>query len=71
MIAWAQREAEIMRNEFYSQPVQVTKTFLPDFDEYSVILDQALKKGWITNHGELERRLAEKLRRYFDVPTCM
>lgn len=57
-----------MRNEFYSQPVQVTKTFLPDFDEYSVILDQALKKGWITNHGELERRLAEKLRRYFDVP---
>lgn len=57
-----------MKNKFNAEPVHVTKTFLPDTAEYLAVLDKALKKGWITNHGELERELWEKLRKYFDVP---
>ena len=57
-----------MQNEFRSKPVHVTKTFLPDTAEYVSILTGALKKGWITNHGDLERALTEKLKAYFNVP---
>lgn len=32
------------------------------------ILDRALKKGWITNHGDLERELGERLKAFLQVP---
>ena len=57
-----------MQNEFRSAPVHVTKTFLPDTAEYISVLADALKKSWITNHGDLERALTEKLKAYFNVP---
>ncbi|WP_298067023.1 DegT/DnrJ/EryC1/StrS family aminotransferase [uncultured Mailhella sp.] len=57
-----------MAYTFYRDPVLVTKTWLPDFSEYSGILEHALKKGWVTNHGDLERSLTERLKAYFDVP---
>lgn len=57
-----------MQNEFCNSPVYVTKTYVPDTGEYVSILHEALEKNWITNHGELERRLTEKLKAYFNVP---
>src|SRR5690348_480191 len=41
--------------------INVTQTFLPDFDEYVAILRRAWDKKWITNHGELVAELETKL----------
>jgi len=47
--------------------INVTKTFLPPFDEYAAVLKRAWDKGWITNKGELVLELEEKLKKYLDV----
>ncbi len=47
--------------------INVTKTFLPPFDEYAAVLKRAWDKGWITNNGELVRELEEKLEQYLGV----
>jgi len=47
--------------------VNVTKTYLPDFDDYTRILRRAWDKGWITNNGDLVRELEESLRKYLGV----
>lgn len=47
--------------------INVTKTFLPPFDEYASILKRAWDKGWITNHGELVQELEAKLKEYLGV----
>ena len=33
--------------------INVTKTYLPPFEEYNRILKRAWDKAWITNNGEL------------------
>jgi dTDP-4-amino-4,6-dideoxygalactose transaminase len=43
-------------------PINVTKTFLPPFEEYTAVLRRAWNKGWITNNGELALELEEKLK---------
>jgi dTDP-4-amino-4,6-dideoxygalactose transaminase len=47
--------------------INVTKTFLPSFDEYSSILKRAWDKSWITNNGELVLELEKKLQEYLQV----
>lgn len=47
--------------------VNVTKTYLPPFEEYTAILKRAWDKAWITNNGELVQELELKLKEYFDV----
>ena len=47
--------------------INVTKTYLPDFEEYIAILKRAWDKSWITNHGELVQELEEKLQNYLGV----
>lgn len=47
--------------------INVTKTFLPTFEEYTAILKRAWDKGWITNNGELVLELEEKLKEYLNV----
>jgi len=47
--------------------INVTKTYLPPFEEYSTILKRAWDKGWITNNGELVLELEQKLKDYFNV----
>ncbi len=44
--------------------INVTKTFLPPFEEYINILKRAWDKEWITNNGELVRELEQKLKEY-------
>lgn len=48
-------------------PINVTKTFLPPFEEYTRQLKRAWDKGWITNNGELVQELEQKLKDYLGV----
>ncbi len=47
--------------------INVTKTFLPDFDTYSSTLKRAWDKAWLTNNGELVQELEAKLNTYLGV----
>jgi len=47
--------------------INVTKTFLPSFDEYTSVLKRAWDKGWITNNGELVQELEARLKEYLGV----
>lgn len=47
--------------------INVTKTWLPSFEEYIAILKRAWDKGWITNNGELVQELETKLKEYLGV----
>ncbi|MDZ4792722.1 MAG: DegT/DnrJ/EryC1/StrS family aminotransferase [Bacteroidota bacterium] len=47
--------------------INVTKTFLPPFAEYTTILKRAWDKAWITNNGELVQELEAKLKEYLGV----
>src|SRR4051812_13653924 len=51
--------------------INVTKTFLPPFEEYCAVLKRAWDKGWITNNGELVRELEEKLKQYLGVKNLL
>lgn len=42
--------------------INVTKTFLPPWEEYTTILKRAWDKSWITNNGELLVELEAKLK---------
>lgn len=47
--------------------INVTKTFLPPFEEYVSILKRAWDKEWITNNGELLVELEQNLKNYLHV----
>jgi dTDP-4-amino-4,6-dideoxygalactose transaminase len=47
--------------------INVTKTFLPPFEEYTTQLKRAWDKGWITNNGELVLELEQKLKQYLGI----
>lgn len=47
--------------------INVTKTFLPPFEEYTAVLKRAWDNGWITNNGELVKELEQKLKKYLGV----
>ena len=47
--------------------INVTKTFLPPFEEYMAVLKRAWDKSWITNNGELVQELELKLKHYLGV----
>ena len=51
--------------------INVTKTFLPDFEEYAAVLKRAWDKGWITNNGELVRELEQKLKFFLNVDNLL
>ena len=47
--------------------INVTKTFLPPFEEYTALLRKAWDKYWITNNGVLSQELESHLRKYLGV----
>lgn len=47
--------------------INVTKTYLPSFDEYTTQLKRAWDQGWITNNGELVLELEQMLKKYLGV----
>ncbi len=51
--------------------INVTKTYLPPFEEYTTILKRAWDKIWITNNGELVLELEQKLKEYLKVDNLL
>ncbi|MEO6550166.1 MAG: DegT/DnrJ/EryC1/StrS family aminotransferase [Ferruginibacter sp.] len=51
--------------------INVTKTFLPPFEEYTALLKRAWGKGWITNNGELVQELEQELKDYLGVKNLL
>jgi dTDP-4-amino-4,6-dideoxygalactose transaminase len=47
--------------------INVTKTFLPPFEEYTSQLKRAWDKGWVTNNGELVQELEQRLKSHLGV----
>ncbi|MBS1653499.1 MAG: DegT/DnrJ/EryC1/StrS family aminotransferase [Bacteroidetes bacterium] len=47
--------------------INVTKTYLPDFNKYTATLKRAWDKTWITNNGELVQELETRLKDYLGV----
>ena len=47
--------------------INVTQTFLPPLEEYTVYLQQIWDSKWLTNRGELIQGLESKLKDYLDV----
>jgi dTDP-4-amino-4,6-dideoxygalactose transaminase len=45
----------------------VTRTYLPPFEEYAAILKRAWDQSWITNNGELVQELEQRLKEYLGV----
>ena len=51
--------------------INVTKTYLPPFEEYTAVLKRAWNKAWITNNGELVQELEAKLKTYLGVQNLL
>ncbi len=51
--------------------INVTKTYLPPFDEYTAVIKRAWDKEWITNNGELVQELEAKLKSYLVVQNLL
>ena len=47
--------------------IPVTKSFLPNLDEYKKQLDRIWQNQWLTNRGELVLELEEKLKKYLEI----
>jgi dTDP-4-amino-4,6-dideoxygalactose transaminase len=47
--------------------INVTKTYLPPFEEYTTLLKRAWDKAWLTNNGVLVQELEAKLKEYLGV----
>ena len=47
--------------------INVTKTYLPPFEEYVALVKEAYDAGWITNNGKLVQRLEAQLKEYLGV----
>lgn len=47
--------------------INVTKTYLPIFEDYQSILRQIWQAGWLTNGGRFEKELALSLQQYLGV----
>src|SRR5689334_15331634 len=51
--------------------LNVTKTYLPTFEEYTGVLKRAWDNGWITNNGELLIELEQELKEYLAVKNLL
>lgn len=51
--------------------INVTKTFLPPFDEYVGTLKRAWDLAWVTNNGILVQELEQKLKSYLGTPNLL
>lgn len=48
--------------------INVTKTYLPPIEDYQALLRRIWDNGWLTNGGQFEQELADKLKEYFGLP---
>lgn len=50
-----------------AEMINVTKTYLPDIGKYKEYVDKIFQSGWITNNGEMVRKLEKRLKEYLGV----
>lgn len=48
------------------KPIQVTRSSMPDFEEYINEIKDLWDSHWLTNMGVKHKQLAEELRRHLD-----
>lgn len=48
--------------------IQVTKPFLPPYEEYESYIKKIWQRNWLTNNGPVVNELELKLKEYLDVP---
>jgi dTDP-4-amino-4,6-dideoxygalactose transaminase len=51
--------------------INVTKTFLPPFEEYTAMLKRVWDNTWVTNNGPLLQELEQKLKDYLGVKNLL
>jgi len=56
-----------MHNVIKKENINVTKTFLPNQEEYNAILKFAWDNSWITNRGNLVRQLESDIKSKFNI----
>lgn len=50
------------------QPIRVTRSSLPPFEEYTEMIKTLWESHWLTNMGDFHQRLEKELAAYLDVP---
>ncbi|MGL5963614.1 MAG: DegT/DnrJ/EryC1/StrS family aminotransferase, partial [Fusobacteriaceae bacterium] len=53
--------------EILKQPIMVTKSFLPPFEEFSKEIEKIWKSRWLTNMGPLHEEFKDGLKKYLKV----
>jgi dTDP-4-amino-4,6-dideoxygalactose transaminase len=51
--------------------INVTKTYLPSFEEYTAVLKRAWDKSWVTNNGLLLQELEAKLKEFLNLKNLL
>ena len=51
----------------FENPILVTKSFLPPYEEYCDQIRKIWESHWLTNHGPLHKSLEEGIKNYLDV----
>ncbi len=51
--------------------INVTRSSMPDFDEYCVEIKELWESRWLTNNGAKHRQLESDLREYLDTPNVV
>ncbi len=52
-------------------PINVTRSSMPDFEEYCAEIKELWDSHWLTNHGAKHRQLEEDLRSFLDAPNVV
>lgn len=58
---------ETRLGDIFRMPINVTKSYLPDFEEYVGYLKGIWERQWLTNHGPLVTELEQKLKDFLGV----
>ncbi|NOJ73714.1 DegT/DnrJ/EryC1/StrS family aminotransferase [Paenibacillus alvei] len=48
-------------------PIQVTKSFLPPFNEYAQEIERIWNSSWLTNNGQIHQEFEDNVRKYLGV----
>lgn len=51
--------------------INVTKTYLPDLEKYKSYVEQIFQSGWITNNGDMVKKLEQRLKEYLGVKNIL
>lgn len=57
----------VFKQIWNKQMINVTKTYLPNKENYKRYIDEIYENGWLTNNGPLLQRLEQRLAEYLGV----